>query len=294
MRILVLGGTGMLGHKLTQVLSETDEAWTSVRCDAADLERFGFYDLGRVIGRVDAFDFATVENAIDLVQPDAVVNCIGMVKQQAQGQDPIACITLNALLPHQIAGACRARGARLIHISTDCVFSGRRGGYSESDLGDAEDVYGQTKQLGEVATPGSLTLRTSIIGRELESRQGLVEWFLSNAGGRVKGFRRAIFSGFTTEELSRIIHQVLHRHADLEGLYQVSSDPIDKFSLLCLVRDAFGVEVEIVPDEGLVIDRSLDSTRFRQATGYVPPSWEDMIRKLASEQGSRELSRGVA
>jgi dTDP-4-dehydrorhamnose reductase len=190
-------------------------------------------------------------------------------------------IRANALFPHDLAAACRERGARLIHISTDCVFSGRKGGYTETDRPDPEDVYGRSKLLGEVATPGALTLRTSMIGREIATSRGLLEWFLAQSGGTVRGFTRAVFSGPTTPVLSRAIADVLERHQSLEGLYHLGAEPIDKHALLLALRDAFGLDVEIEPDDGVVIDRSLDSSRFREATGWAAPTWEEMVAELA-------------
>src|SRR5207253_2340396 len=155
--------------------------------------------------------------------------------------DPVVCLSINSLFPHRLARLCHAAKARLIHVSTDCVFSGRKGNYTEADQPDAEDLYGRSKLLGEVQGPGCLTLRTSIIGRELDTRQGLVEWFLSNQGRKVKGYRRAIFSGLTTDALSELIGRIILNHPDLEGLWHVASAPINKFELISLVRDVFKV-----------------------------------------------------
>jgi len=169
----------------------------------------------------------------------------------------------------------------MIHISTDCIFSGKRGNYTEADQSDAEDLYGRTKFLGEVSyTPHTITLRTSIIGRELRNRLGLMEWFLAQKG-TIKGYRNAIFTGFTTDELSRIILNYVIPRTDLTGIYQVSSNPISKYDLLMLANDAFEKNITITPDDEYKCDRSLDSTRFREATGYKPPSWPEMIAELA-------------
>ena len=174
----------------------------------------------------------------------------------------------------------------MIHISTDCVFSGKKGNYLESDQSDAEDLYGRSKFLGEVAyPPHSITLRTSIIGRELKTRLGLIEWFLSQKDkDTIRGYKRAIFTGFTTDELSRIIMNKVIPNPELTGLYHVSSDPINKYDLLQIANQAFDRNINILPDEDFFMDRSLDSTRFRQITGYQPPSWLEMIQEMAKDQ----------
>jgi len=224
---------------------------------------------------------------------EAVVNCIGVVKQDAAAKDPLASITVNALFPHRLAQLARASGARLVHLSTDCVFSGREGNYDESSRPDAEDLYGRTKLLGEVAGENCLTIRTSMIGRELAGAHGLLEWFLSQDGGRVRGFRRAVFSGFTTSALADVIAEVLSEHASLSGVWHVAAEAINKFDLLCLVREVYGLRVEIEPDESFVCDRSLDGSRFREATGIVAPSWPEMIRRMREDPTPyEEIRRG--
>lgn len=283
MRLLVLGGTGMLGHKLSQQAAEPLQAWVTVRGEELSGPAAAVLDPARVITGVSADDIDSVAAAIERSGADAVVNCIGIVKQSAAAADPIPSIEVNSLFPHQVAALCRERGKRFVHISTDCVFSGSRGGYTEDDPADAADLYGRSKLLGEATGPGSLTVRTSIIGRELDSSFGLVEWFLGEAGNGVCGFEKAIFSGLTTKALSATLIEVLTQHRDLEGLWHVSAEPIDKFRLLAMVRDAYGVAVEIDRDDTVAIDRSLDSTRFRAATGWTAPGWQQMIDEMAAD-----------
>jgi dTDP-4-dehydrorhamnose reductase len=279
MKVLVLGGDGMLGHKLFTTLARANEVRVTLRLPLRVYEALGLFTAANAFPEVDVRSLHRLMEVLATFRPDAVVNCIGIVKQREEAKEVLDSLEINALLPHRLARLCSLAGARLIHISTDCVFSGRRGGYRDGDVSDAEDVYGRTKYLGEVATPPALTLRTSIIGRELSRRQGLVEWFLAQTGA-VRGFKRAIFSGFTTTELSRVIAQLLERFPDAHGLYNVSAAPIDKLTLLSLVRDRFRKDIEIVPDEEVVIDRSLDSSRFRKAFAYTPPSWPDMVAGL--------------
>jgi len=280
-RVLILGGGGMLGHRLWLHFRDRFETIVTLRGSFSAYERHGIFDRDRSITGVDADRFDSVVGAFAVAKPDVVVNAIGIVKQLAAAKDPIPSLSINSLFPHRIAMLCNATGARLIHISTDCVFTGRKGMYVEADPPDAEDLYGRSKLLGEVGAP-HLTLRTSIIGRELGSPTGLVDWFLSNRGGRVKGFRNAIFSGLTTNELARVIGDVIEKHRDLAGLQHVSVAPIDKLTLLELLREHYGADIAIEASDEPRLDRSLDSSPFRAATGWAPPSWPDLIREMAA------------
>ncbi|MBA3884632.1 MAG: SDR family oxidoreductase [Acidobacteria bacterium] len=281
MKLLILGGAGMLGHKLWQLAGGRKETWATVR-DARAL-RFDVLDPTRLVPGVQAEQFDTVVRALASVRPDVVVSCIGIVKQRGEAKDPLASITVNSLFPHRLAALCAAAGARLIHISTDCVFAGRTGGYRESDEPDASDLYGRSKQLGEVGGPGALTLRTSIIGRELATAQGLVEWFLAQKG-HAPGFTKAVFSGLTTIELSHVILRVMESHEGLEGIYHVAANPITKYDLLVLLNRAYGRGLTIEPDESVRIDRSLDGAQFREATGYQAPDWPTMVAAMAADE----------
>jgi dTDP-4-dehydrorhamnose reductase len=273
----------MLGHRVWQLCRERFDAFTTVR-KRPDLPLFGD---DRVRSGVDATDFGAVERLIGELAPQAVVNCIGVVKQLAGAHDPITSITLNSLFPHVVARACRRTGARFVQISTDCVFSGRVGSYREADNPDPVDLYGRSKLLGEVSAP-HVTLRTSIVGRELAGAHGLLEWFLANRGGRVRGFTRARFSGVTTLVLANLIAEVLERHSALEGLYHVAAEPISKYDLLMLFNGAFGAGIGIDADDSLVLDRSLDGTPFHDATGWKAPSWPAMIEAIAADGATYE------
>jgi dTDP-4-dehydrorhamnose reductase len=283
MRALLLGGAGMLGHKLWQQWHNRYEVWVTVRSRYQEYAHLGLFSSECMLGGVDVADFDSVVNAIAKVHPEVVINCIGVIKQLHAANDPVCCLTVNSLFPHRLASVCRAASARMIHISTDCVFSGRKGMYLESDVPDAEDLYGRTKHLGEVAEAGCLTLRTSIIGRELASQSGLLEWFLSQRGKRVKGYGNAIYSGFTTLAFSRILSDILEHHKGLEGLYQVSSEPISKYALLEMIREGCGLDVEIQLDEEVSVNRSLDSSRFRAETGFRPPDWPEMVGEMCHD-----------
>jgi dTDP-4-dehydrorhamnose reductase len=268
-RVLILGATGMLGHALLEALGPRFDTFATVR---------GHSPEDRIRGAVDAHDPASARRVLAELQPDVVVNCIGVVKQRPESADPLVSIPVNALFPHHVAGACSEVGARFIHISTDCVFSGRTGNSSETDVPDAVDLYGRSKILGE---PGErhLTLRTSLLGRELHGASGLVEWFLAQSGS-VRGYTRAMFSGLTTAVFARVIEDVILGHRELRGLHHVAAEPISKYELLLLLREAFGKSISIEPDPSVVIDRTLDGSRFRAATGFVAPSWREMVAGL--------------
>jgi len=281
MRVLVLGGLGMLGHKLCQVLSGEMDVWATVRRGADVLCSTGILESERIIEGVDAQQTSTVRSALLTVQPDVVVNCIGIVKQLPEAQDPALSIEINALLPHRLANLCAEVGAYLLHISTDCVFSGQQGDYTEDDRSDATDLYGRSKSLGEVIRPHCLTLRTSIIGRELRGQHGLIEWLLSQQGQCIQGYSRAIFTGLTTQALSELIAKLIARTPRLEGLYNVASTPISKYDLLNLVKSAYYLSVRIEPSPEVVIDRSLDGARFLAETGLIVKGWDSMLSQLA-------------
>lgn len=286
-RVLILGATGMLGHVLFRKLAERERFAVHATCRSVATNEVALPGelIARVRTGVNANDFRSVEQAIGELRPAVVINCIGIIKQLAEANDPLAAIPLNALFPHQLAQACGKAGVRLIHISTDCVFTGKKGNYTEDDPADADDLYGRSKRLGEVTAPGCLTLRTSLIGHELSGRHGLLEWFLAQEGP-VRGFARAIFSGFPTVELARIIADHIIPNPALTGLYHVSSDPISKYNLLQLFAAEYGKANPISRDESLDCDRSLDSGRFRAATGYRPPPWPELVRTLREDADS--------
>lgn len=273
----------MLGHKLWQTLHPLMDTYVTLRKKAATYDRLGLFDDRRVVECVDVRFDADVDRALDVARPDVVLNAVGIIKQLKSAHDPLPSIEINSLLPHRLARACAARGARLVHVSTDCVFSGRRGRYTELDEPDPVDLYGRSKFLGEVAGSHALTVRTSMIGRELASAAGLVEWFLSHRGRQVPGFTRAIYTGFTTLELARVLADLARNYPELHGTWHVSSDPISKFDLLRLLNDRLALSIDVVPEPSFVCDRSLDSSRYRAATGYLPPAWPAMVDELCSD-----------
>jgi dTDP-4-dehydrorhamnose reductase len=284
MRVLVLGGSGMLGHQLCRVLSARVESWATFRQDPVRYKAYDLIARERALGGVYAEDVDSVRKALETVKPDAVVNCIGIVKQRDEAKQAIPSILINALFPHQLADLCLETDTRLVQISTDCVFSGLRGAYTEADVPDPVDLYGRTKLLGELNRPNCLTLRTSIIGWQLNTFSSLLSWFSHQRGQRIKGYQQAIYSGFSTRVLAGLISDLVETRPDLTGLYQVASQPISKYDLLVKLRDKLGWDdIEIEPDDNFFCDRSLIGTRFSVATGWKAPDWDEMLSGLAEE-----------
>lgn len=293
-RVLILGTNGMLGSMLTMRLGR-DPRFSLFAANRSDADGSLKNCLAAVMTGLDAMDMGKssmqmLKQFMHQHQIQVVVNCIGVIKQQLGGQDPVTTVAVNSLFPHQIAQICDSVGARLVHISTDCVFSGETGGYTEDQLPDATDFYGRSKALGEVAAP-HLTLRTSIIGPELASSAGLglLSWFWRQKLPKIKGFTKAIFSGVTTLALSDLIVNIILNEPNLDGLYHVASAPIDKHALLTKVNQAFGMRVEIVPDETLTIDRSLNATSLKTAIGYSAKSWDVQIQELHDFMADRRI-----
>src|SRR5690606_26656327 len=270
MKILILGASGMLGSTMFRWLSSDPsyEVWGSLRSDRS-LRHLPEILHQRLVTNVEALDADALTSLFNEIRPDAVVNCVGVIKQVAVANDPLVVLPINAMLPHRLARICALAGARLIQISTDCVFSGRKGQYREEDVSDAEDLYGKSKYIGELHDlPHAVTLRTSIIGHELESATSLVDWFLAQ-NGRVLGYSKAVFSGLPTVELARVLKEFVLPRPDLHGLYHVAAEPIAKLDLLRLIAAQYGKSIDIEPDDAVVIDRSLNGERFRRATDYV-------------------------
>jgi dTDP-4-dehydrorhamnose reductase len=282
MKVLIFGAAGMLGHKLYQSLESNFDVYGTVRSGYEAVEKFGIFQKEKIIARIEAMDEDSVERAIQKVRPDCIVNAIGVIKQDASAGDGPSMTAANASFP-KLLDRLAGGETRVITISTDCVFDGWRGCYSETDVPDATDPYGKSKLQGELTGKNRLTIRTSLIGRELDSSHSLVEWFLSHRGGQVDGYVNAIYSGFPTIVFSEIISGLITRRADLEGVYHISSDPISKFELLSLTNEAYEAGVKIEPCTAVTIDRSLDSSRFRTRTGFAPAPWQQMIRQMAAD-----------
>jgi dTDP-4-dehydrorhamnose reductase len=286
-KIVVLGGAGMLGHKMFQTLRESfPGTFCTVREDVRK-PPFGRVEMlqgGDVIPDVDVTNFAALEAVLSAFRPEYVVNCVGVIKQRAEAVAPIPSIAINSLLPHKLAKMAARWGGRVIHFSTDCVFSGRRGSYTEEDLSDAEDLYGKSKYLGEAAGDNALTLRTSIIGRELADHRSLLDWFLAQNRKTIRGYGRVIYSGVTTNYIAELVASIIGEHPELHGLYQAVSEPISKYDLLCLLRDAYRLDIRIEADDREVSDRSMKGEKLREAIAYECPPWPVLARQLAEDK----------
>jgi dTDP-4-dehydrorhamnose reductase len=281
MRVLILGVTGMLGNAVFKVFNgdSQHEVFGTLR-DASGCRFFSGVDRHFLLTGIDVLNQDDLVKVINQVRPEVIVNCVGLIKQLATANDPLAVLPINSLLPHRLARLAVLAGAYLIHISTDCVFSGRKGSHSETDISDAEDLYGRSKYIGELSDiPHAITLRTSIIGHELNSKNALVSWFLSQ-GGQVKGFSKAIYSGLPAVELARVIKDFVLPHPELNGLYHVSAKPISKLDLLRLIAKTYNKKIDIISDDTLVVDRSLNSERFTKATSYVAPDWAALVKTM--------------
>jgi dTDP-4-dehydrorhamnose reductase len=302
MRILILGGDGMLGHRLLMHLQQQEhDVRVTLRQQLADYyyAQYGLFTQENSYTGVEVRDMGRLLEVMADFRPEAVVNAVGIIKQREAAKEAIPSLEINSILPHRLALLCNATGARLVHMSTDCVFSGRRGNYTEDDVADAEDLYGRTKLLGEVTQPGCVTLRSSIIGLELsrtkkkKKKTGLIEWFLAQRG-EIRGFTKAIYTGLTTAEMSRVIERVLLEHPELSGLWQVASAPINKYDLLVRFSEVLGRrDIEIIPDDAVKIDRSLVPVAFEKATGYSAPGWDEMLEELGAEVHQRQKREKV-
>jgi len=274
MKILVLGANGMFGSMVFSRLSanSANQVHGTVRSAVGENDN--------ITPNIDVLNNPDLLGVFNKINPDVVINCTGLIKQRPEASDALQIFPINALFPHQLAKICADAGARLIQFSTDCIFSGKEGNYPDDAEIGVSDYYGLSKFIGEIKDQSHvLTLRTSIIGHELHSKYQLIDWFLAQEGS-VLGYKKAIFSGFPTLEIANILDQVILPDPALNGLYNLSANAISKFDLLEIVRDVYKKDIEIIPDEKVEIDRSLDSSRFRQITGYQPPDWTELITAM--------------
>lgn len=287
MKILILGATGMLGYSLFSNLNEhaSLSVFGTVR-SIVGKEHFFKDTQPKLITGVDAYDISSLQHAIETVAPDVVINCVGLIKQHGISKQHIDAVKINALLPHELANICDQFNAKFIHFSTDCVFTGEVGLYIEDSLPDARDLYGKSKCLGEVSYGKHLTLRTSIIGHELTSAVSLVDWFLSQ-GESTKGFSKAIFSGLPTSYIAKLLVEYILPNPEVAGLLHLSVDPIDKYTLLKLIAEQYQKQITIAESQELVIDRSLNSDKFRQITQFSPPPWNELVEYMHTDYVKR-------
>ncbi len=285
MRVVVLGASGLIGHKLFQTFTDRfDQCYAVLHRDKNIFADCGLFNTDKVIDKVDATDFDHLQGVLHAVDPDVILNCVGITKRKPAVNDPIEAITTNCLLPHRLAQWGKNNDARVIHFSTDCVFNGELGNYNEQSDTTGEDAYGKTKALGEIRYPHSLTIRSSFIGRELSEKSELLEWFLAQRGGAIRGFTKAWYSGVSTIQMCRVIGDIIENHQDLGGLYQLAMpEPISKYDLLQLANKAFDAKVDIEPDDSFEIKPTLDGSKLKAAINVELPSWESMMTELAAD-----------
>jgi len=279
-RVLILGVTGSIGHAIWHFFQDNQyDVWGTLR-DERMLAYFPIQSHTKLIHGVDVLHQSNLIRVFEKVRPAVVINCTGIIKQLGSANDPAVVLPLNAIFPHQLSDICSILNARLIQVSTDCVFSGKKGNYLETDMSDAEDLYGKSKFMGEISEkPHVVTLRTSTIGHELNTKYALLEWFLSQKNS-VNGYANAIYSGVPTLELASVIRDFVLPNRDLAGLYHVASQPIPKYHLLQLIAKRYSKAINIKLDETVCVDRSLSAARFQEQTGYVPAEWPMLVEKL--------------
>lgn len=279
---MIFGANGMLGASLTRYLSKNPKIsiYACVRNEEY-IDLFKGLNIEKVFVNIDILDEKIIDSVITEVKPDVVLNCVGIIKQLKESTNYTDSILINSYYPHKLAEICDIHGSRLIHFSTDCVFTGEKGNYSENDLPDAQDIYGRSKMLGEVIYGKHLTLRTSIIGHENKDPVSLIDWFLNQK--EVSGYARAIFSGMPTVYVAEVLEQHIIFDDSIQGLVNLSVDPIDKYSLLKIVDKFYGQKCEISKNDTFTIDRSLEFKKLNKLTGYKPNTWPELIKKMNAE-----------
>lgn len=275
----MLGVTGLIGSTVFSRLFELNDScvWGTAR-SSHSLELISS-ELQKNMLKVDFFNERSLSRLIKNLGINVIINCVGITKHNPTINDKAQVLELNSVLPHRLGALCNSLGVKFIHISTDCVFSGSKGGYRETDSPDAVDFYGRSKALAEDFFTSALVLRTSTIGHELRSQFGLLEWFLSQ-NISCKGYKNAHFSGLTTVELANVIFRLIYEFENISGLINVGSQKISKFDLLCLISEVYAHKIDIHPCDKVVVDRSLDCSLLVHSTGYVAPSWRQQIENM--------------
>ena len=290
MRVCILGSGGMLGHMLVRVLSETHDVYGTSKQEWSTTSSLAkFLSKEKLIAGVDAKDITTISDFFRERQFDVVINCIGIVKQRGHRTSDDEMIEINSHFPHKLLSICDASGARLIHISTDCVFSGNKGNYVVTDNPDPIDIYGSSKLAGEIVDDHNLTIRTSHVGRELTNFTSFFEWILNNRGKKVAGYSNAIYSGLTTFSLSVVINSLLTTSSRVSGLVHVASNPISKFQLITELNNRLGLGIDIEIDESVVLNRSLRSSVQITQLGIEIPSWDQMLDYFCEDQATYDF-----
>lgn len=287
MKVLIIGGAGMLGHQCFIKLKKhfgTENVGCTIRKSKDHYSRFGIFSGDNIFERIDVADFGKLEKVLDGFAPEVIVNCIGLTLRKPALGDFENALEINSMLPHRLAIWGNSHNCRVIHFSTDCVFDGISGGYSEIDPPSAKDVYGKTKFLGELHYKNSITLRLSIVGRELEGKTELIEWFLSQKGKQISGFSEVLYSGLTTNRVADEVIRLIEEFPEISGLYQVSSEPISKYDLLKLVNEIYHVDITINKNPNYKSNKVLRCDTYTQLTGFTPPQWPDLIQQMKNEE----------
>lgn len=282
MRILILGVSGLIGHKLLQELSSNFEVFGTLHKSKIQYGDLSLFSGNNIIENIDISEFEILEGVLNEVNPNVVLNCIGITKRKVNVNSPLEALIVNSVFPHQLANWAKINHKRVIHFSTDCVFDGKTGNYDETSLTSAEDTYGRTKALGELNYNHTLTIRSSFIGQELFDRTELLEWFLAQVGKQIRGFKNTFYSGVSTIFMAQVVSNIISNFPDLSGIYQLAPEkPISKYELLCKAKEAFDLDVEIIPDNKHSHTPTLDGSKLKDKIKLEVPSWIKMMNELA-------------
>lgn len=286
MRVIILGVSGLIGHKLLQELSTGYEVFGILHKSKNQYGNCSLFSGSNIIENINITEFNLLKGVLFAVNPDVILNCVGITKRKIDINNPLEVITTNSVFPHQLANWARINQKRVIHFSTDCVFDGKIGNYTEKSLTTAEDIYGRTKALGEINYSHTLTIRSSFIGQELFDKTELLDWFLAQNGKQIKGFKNTFYSGVSTIFMAHVVKNIISNFPNLSGLYQLAPDkPISKYELLCIAKGAFGVNVDIIPDDQHIHLPTLDASKLKQEINLTVPSWKEMMSELAANKG---------
>ena len=285
MRVLILGVSGLIGHKILQEFTSYFEVFGTLHKSKNFYNNIKLFSGNNIIENIDVSEYEIVNGVINAINPDVVLNCVGITKRKDEINNSIKALTVNSVFPHQLANWAQNSGKKVIHFSTDCVFDGKTGNYNETSLTTAEDMYGRTKALGELKYERTLTIRSSFIGQELFGKTELLEWFLSQNGKQIKGFRNTFYSGVSTIFMAHVIRDIILNFPDLSGLYNLAPEkPISKFDLLSIAKTAFNVKVDIIPEDEHAHLPTLDGSKLRTKMNLVVPSWQSMMNELSSNR----------
>jgi dTDP-4-dehydrorhamnose reductase len=285
MRVIILGVSGLIGHKLLQKLSSDFEIFGVLHHSKDYYNNPPLFSGQNIIENINVSEFDILKGVLYTVNPDIIINCVGITKRKIDINDPLDAISINSAFPHQLAKWAKVNKKRVIHFSTDCVFNGKIGNYTETSLSSAEDVYGKTKYLGELHYDNTITIRSSFIGQELFDKTELFEWFLAQSGKQIKGFKNTLYSGVSTIFMASVVKDIILNYPGLSGLYQLATEkPISKYQLLNLAKKVFDVKVDIIPDIEHIHCPTLDASKLRKAINIAVPSWEEMMTDLLADK----------